>query len=153
MAGSYNKISIIGNVGKDPEMRLMPSGDSVAEFTVAVNERRRGQDGQTQESTMWFRVSAFGRTAEIANQYLRKGSAVYVEGPVSLREYTDREGVNRASLDVRARELRMLDRRSEGGEFPTESPSLATSGAAKSGAAATSTGGFGSDDSMDDIPF
>ncbi len=117
MAGSYNKIIIIGNLGRDPESRYLPSGDAVASFfSVATSERRKGQDGQQQEQTTWFRVSAFGKLAETCQQYLRKGSYVYVEGALAQSEYTDREGATRQSLEVRAREMRMLDKRGEGGE-------------------------------------
>ena len=111
MAGSYNRITIIGNVGRDPEMRAIPSGEMVTGFTVATTERSKNGD-----VTTWFRVSAFGKLAETCNQYLRKGSYVYIEGPLTLREYTDRDGATRQSLDVRAREMRMLDKRGEGGE-------------------------------------
>jgi len=117
MAGSYNKIILIGNVGRDPETRYLPSGDAVASFSVATSERRKGQDGQQQEQTTWFRVSAFGKLAETCQQYLHKGSYVYVEGALAQSEYTDREGATRQSLEVRAREMRMLDKRGEGGEF------------------------------------
>ena len=110
MAGSYNKITIIGNVGRDPEMRAIPSGEMVTGFTVATTERSKAGD-----VTTWFRVSAFGKLAETCNQYLRKGSYVYIEGPLTQREYTDRDGATRQSLDVRAREMRMLDKAGEGG--------------------------------------
>jgi len=109
MGSSYNRITIIGNLGRDPEMRAIPSGDMVAGFTVATTER-----GKNGDQTTWFRVSAFGKLAETCNQYLRKGSYVYIEGPLTQREYTDREGATRQSLDVRAREMRMLDKRGEG---------------------------------------
>src|SRR6185437_6569563 len=88
MAGSFNRIIIVGNLGRDPEPRSLPNGDAVADFSVATNERRRGPDGQMVEQTTWFRVNVFGRLAEIAGQYLRKGSLVYVEGSLTQREYT-----------------------------------------------------------------
>ncbi len=113
MAGSFNRITIVGNLGRDPEVRYLPSGETVADFSVATTERRRSADGSTQETTTWFRVSAFGRLSEVAHQYLRKGGYVYVDGALTQREYTDRDGHPRQSLDVRARELRMLDRRDE----------------------------------------
>ncbi len=80
---------------------------------MAVSERRRGRDGQQQEQTTWFRVSAWGKLGETCAQYLRKGSSVYVEGSLTQREYTDREGAARTSLDVRASEMKMLDRRGD----------------------------------------
>jgi len=124
VAGSYNRITIIGNLGRDPEMRAIPSGEMVAGFTVATTER-----GKNGDVTTWFRVSAFGKLAETCNQYLRKGSYVYIEGPLTLREYTDRDGATRASLDVRAREMRMLDKRGDAG----------------SGGSSGGDGGFGDD--------
>jgi len=102
---SYSKITLIGHLGRDPETKYVPSGDAVTEFSVAVSERTK--QGET---TTWYRVSAWGRLAEVCSQYLHKGSLVYVEGPLVAREYTDREGKARTSLDVRAREVKMLDR-------------------------------------------
>jgi len=156
MAGSYNKIILIGNVGRDPETRYLPSGDAVASFSVATSERRKGQDGQQQEQTTWFRVSAFGKLAETCQQYLHKGSYVYVEGALAQQEYTDREGATRQSLEVRAREMRMLDKRGEGGEFGADDSDGAESGGAEL-ARATAPGPVRStppaDDLGDDIPF
>ncbi len=105
MAGSYNKISIIGNVGRDPETRQLASGDNVSSFTVATTERSKNGD-----QTTWFRVSAFAQLADVCQKYLRKGSYIYIEGSLTQREYTDRDGAARQSLDVRAREMRMLDK-------------------------------------------
>ena len=85
MAGSYNKISIIGNLGRDPEMRYVPSGDAVTSFSVAVSERYKARDGQPQERTNWFNVSCFGTLANVANDYLHKGSSVYIEGSLQQR--------------------------------------------------------------------
>lgn len=113
MAGSFNRIVIVGNLGRDPELRNLPNGDPVADFSVATNERRRGADGQAQEQTTWFRVSAFGRLAEIAHQYLHKGSYIYVEGSLTQREYTGNDGQVRQSLEIRARDMQMLDRKDE----------------------------------------
>jgi single-strand DNA-binding protein len=140
MAGSFNRVTIVGNLGRDPETRALPSGDTVADFTVATTERRRGPDGGTQETTTWFRVSAFGKLGETAQQYLRKGSYVYIDGTLALREYTDREGQPRQSLEIRARDLRMLDRREDRDD---NARPLALTGA---GASSTS-------DSVGDLPF
>jgi single-strand DNA-binding protein len=146
MAGSFNRITIVGYLGRDPEMRYMPSGDPVTSFTVATTEPGRTQEGQQQqpERTTWFRISAFGRLAETCNQFLHKGSYVYLEGTLSQREYTDRDGVPRTSLDVRARDMRMLDRRGEGGM-----PGAEMGGPAATGAPPPA----GEDTNMDDIPF
>ena len=83
MAGSYNKIIIIGNLGRDPEARALPSGEFVTSFSVATSERWRDRGGQQQERTTWFRVSAFGKLGETCSQFLHKGSYVYVEGTLS----------------------------------------------------------------------
>ena len=146
MAGSFNRITIVGYLGRDPEMRYLPSGDPVTSFTVATTEPGRAQEGQQQqpERTTWFRVSTFGRLAETCSQFLHKGSYVYLEGTLSQREYTDRDGVQRTSLDVRARDMRMLDRRGEGGELGAE-----MGGPVATGAPAPA----GDDANMDDIPF
>jgi len=145
MAGSFNRITIVGYLGRDPEMRYLPSGDPVTSFTVATTEPGRTQDGQQQpDRTTWFRVSAFGRLAETCNQFLHKGSYVYLEGTLAQREYTDRDGAQRTSLDVRAREMRMLDRRGEGGEPGAEMGSPGATGAPAPA---------GQDANMDDIPF
>src|SRR3978361_2434956 len=104
-------MTIIGNLGGDPEMRYTPSGAPVTSFSVAVTERRRQQDGNTQESTQWFRVSCWNKLAETASQYLKKGMSVYVEGPLNVREFTGNDGQKRFSLDLTAREFQMLGSR------------------------------------------
>lgn len=111
MAGSLNRISIIGNLGRDPETRASASGTTVATFSVAVNERRRDAEGNPQEKTLWFRVTAFGRLAEICAQYLAKGASVYVEGRLDPQEWTDAAGANRVTLGIIAADVRMLDGR------------------------------------------
>jgi len=109
MTGTYNKVTIIGNLGRDPETRALPSGDSVTGFSIATSERRR--DGS--EITTWFNASAFGKLGETCQAYLRRGSCCYIEGGLVAREYTDRDGKTRTSLDVRVREMRLLDVRGE----------------------------------------
>jgi len=106
---SYAKLTIIGNLGGDPEMQSAPDGTPLTSFAVAVNERRRPSgDEQAQEHVQWFRVFCHGRQAEAAQQSLAKGAAVYVEGPLHVREFTTREGQKRLSLEVTAREMRVL---------------------------------------------
>jgi single-strand DNA-binding protein len=129
MASSHCKIILIGYLGREPELRYLPSGHPVCDFTMATTERWQDLAGQAQERTTWFRVSAFGRLAEVCSHSLTTGSYVYVEGPVWLEEYTDREGVRRTSLQVRAREVRFLDRHGDAGEIG-EQDSLATRAAA-----------------------
>ena len=108
-----NKIIVIGNVGRDPEMRYTPSGQAVTSFSIASNRRYRTSDGEQREETEWFNVSAFGRLSEICNQYLTRGQQVYVEGRLRGRSYTDRDGQPRYSLEVTATEMQMLGRRGE----------------------------------------
>jgi single-strand DNA-binding protein len=108
---SFNKITIVGYLGRDPELRYTPQGVPVCSFSVATSERRRDSAGESQENTTWFRVTAWRRQAEIANQYLKKGSHVYIEGRLTAREYTGRDGSLRTSLDVQASDIQFLDRR------------------------------------------
>lgn len=113
MAG-VNKLIIVGNLGRDPEMRYLPSGSAVTTFSVAVTRRRRSRDGEDREETEWFRVSCFDRLAEIANEYLSKGKQVYIEGRVRLGQWDDRTtGEKRAQLEVVATDLQMLGQRGD----------------------------------------
>ena len=108
-----NKIIVIGNVGRDPEMRYTASGQAVTSFSIASNRRYRAADGEQREETEWFNVSAFGRLSEICNQYLTRGQQVYVEGRLRGRSYTDKDGQPRYSLDITLTEMQMLGRRGE----------------------------------------
>ena len=114
-----NKIIVIGNVGRDPEMRYTASGQAVTSFSVASNRRYRTADGEQREETEWFNVSAFGRLSEVCNQYLTRGQQVYIEGRLRGRSYTDRDGQPRYSLDITLSEMQMLGRRgdNEGGGY------------------------------------
>ena len=104
----YQQITLVGNLGRDPEMRYTPSGTAVTNFSVATSRSWTGQDGQRQEKTVWFRVNAWDRLAETCNQYLTKGQKVLVVGEVEEPDvWTDREGNSRASLDVRARTVQL----------------------------------------------
>ena len=129
MARGLNKVQIIGNLGADPEMRYIPSGAGVTNFRVAVSRNRRGTDGTMVDETEWFRCVAFDsagyKLAEICHQYLRKGQKVYVEGRLQTRKYTDKDGIERSSIEVVAHELLMLGGRNEGqkaDEFDDEVP-------------------------------
>ena len=102
---NYNQLSIIGHVGRDPELQYSQDGAARCRFSVAVTERRNQQD-----ETQWFNVVAFGKLAETCNQYVRKGMAILVAGPVKLNQYTGRDGQHRASLDVVARDVQFLSR-------------------------------------------
>lgn len=108
---SFNKIVLIGYLGRDVESRFLGDGTAVASFSVATTERKKNQDGEYQDSTTWFRIAVFGRQAEACQQYLSKGSQVYVEGKLSQSEYTDRDGNQRTSLEVRASDVQFLSRR------------------------------------------
>ena len=110
---SLNKILIIGNLGSDPEMRYTPNGDPVTGFSVATSRRYRTRDGEQREETEWFRVSAWGRLAETTNQYLTRGSKVYVEGSLHSRSWQGQDGQTRFSNEIRAQEVRFLDPRGQ----------------------------------------
>lgn len=103
-----NKAILIGNLGADPEFRATQSGTSVTTFNVATTERWRGQDGQMQESTEWHRIVAWAKLADICNQYLHKGSRVYIEGKIQTRKWQDQNGVDRYTTEIIAREMKML---------------------------------------------
>ncbi len=130
---SLNKAMIIGNLGRDPEMRYTPNGQAVTQFTVAVNRNYNDQDGAWQEETEWFRVVVFGPQAERAAENLRKGGKVYVEGRLQTRQWEDREGQKRYTTELVAQQVTNLERRqrddtSESGGFtPRVVPSAGSS--------------------------
>ena len=107
---SLNKITLIGNVGSDPEMRYTPNGKAVTSFRMATNFRYSGPDGERREETEWFRVSVWGRQAESCNQFLSKGRRVYVEGRLRSRNWEGQDGQMRTSLEVSANRVIFLDR-------------------------------------------
>jgi single-strand DNA-binding protein len=122
---SFNKIVIVGYLGRDPEIRYTPQGTAVCNFTIATTEKRKDRAGEAQDVTTWFKVAAWGRQAEIANQYLSKGKQVYVEGRLRQEEYTDRDGARRQSLEVTATDIHFLGAKSDvpGAPPPTSVPS------------------------------
>jgi single-strand DNA-binding protein len=106
---SVNKVIIVGNLGRDPEIRYMPSGDAIANIAVATSYKSKDRNtGEQKELTEWHRISFFGRLAEIVGQYLKKGSSVYVEGRLQTRKYTDKDGVERYATDIIAENMQML---------------------------------------------
>ena len=105
---SFNKIIVVGNLGRDPELRYTPQGTPVCSFTVATNEKRKDRAGETQDVTTWFRVTLWGRQAETASQYLAKGRPIYVEGRLRLEEWTDRDGKQRYTLEVHATDMQFI---------------------------------------------
>ena len=166
---SVNKVIIVGNLGKDPEMREFPSGDQVANVTIATTDKWKDkQSGEMREATEWHRVVFNGRLAEIAGQYLRKGSQVYVEGSIRTRKWTDQSGVERYSTEIRADQMQMLGGRQSGsGDAPTPAPAPsapsrppapngyaeAKGGAKPRPTAPPPAASSGFDDMDDDIPF
>lgn len=114
---SFNKIILVGNLGKDPELRYTPQGKAVCSFSMATNEKRRDKSGEMQDVTTWFRITLWGVQAENASKYLAKGRQVYIEGRLRIEEWTDRDNNNRQSLEVTASDMHFLGGadRSEGG--------------------------------------
>ncbi len=166
MARGINKVILIGNLGADPETRAMPSGTTVANLRIATSESWRDkQTGEQQERTEWHRVAFFGRLAEVAGEYLRKGSQVYVEGSLRTRKWQDKQGNDRYSTEIVGNDLQMLGGRGGGAaSAPGAGAAAASGGAGAGGAAGASAGapseseesGGGSgrgDDFDDDIPF
>ncbi len=156
MARGVNKVIIIGNLGADPETRAMPSGSSVANLRIATTESWRDkQSGEQQERTEWHRVALFGRLAEVAGEYLRKGSQVYIEGSLRTRKWQDKQGNERYTTEIVANDMQMLGGRGGGGggggggSAPRES---ADDGQSTGGGGGGSGSGEGTDFD-DDIPF
>jgi single-strand DNA-binding protein len=143
-ARGVNKVIIVGNLGQDPETRYMPSGGAVTNLRIATNESWKDkQSGELQERTEWHRVVMFDRLAEIAAEYLRKGSQVYIEGSLRTRKWQDKDGNDRYTTEIRAGEMQMLGGRSGGG-----APAMNRTG----DEAAPAQAGV-ADDFDDDIPF
>lgn len=165
---SVNKVILVGNLGRDPEIRYMPSGEPVANITIATSSKYKNKSGEMVEETEWHRVTFFGKLAEIAGQYLKKGRSVYVEGRLKTRKYTDKDGVEKYATDIVANEMQMLGSRegmgepagadeggySSGGYAPRSAPAprpQAAPQAVRQAPAPRPASGF--DDMDDDIPF
>ena len=158
---SVNKVILIGNLGKDPEVRYMPSGDAITNITLATTDSWKDKNGEKQEKTEWHRVAFFGRLAEIAGEYLKKGSQVYVEGRLQTRKWQNKEGQDQYTTEIVANEMKMLGSRSGGGGNSFEvvdkgesrsSGSRPAGGGSRGGSAPAKSGGE-FDDFEDDIPF
>ncbi len=158
---SVNKVIIIGNLGKDPEVRYLPSGSAICNITVATSRQWKDKtSGDRQEETEWHRITFFDRMAEIAGEYLKKGRPVYVEGRLKTRKYTDKDGVEKYATDIVATEMQLLGGREGGGgggdegggmgNAPRSAPAPAPRPAPSKPAAKSATG---FDDMDDDIPF
>lgn len=149
MARGVNKVILVGNLGRDPETRAMPSGMSVCNLNIATSESWKDrQSGEQQERTEWHRVALFGRLAEVAGEYLHKGSQVYIEGSLRTRKWQDKQGVERYTTEIIASDMQMLGGRGGGGgaapEAPRERGEMEPAGAAS---------GAERDEFDDDIPF
>lgn len=112
---SVNKVILVGNCGRDPEIRYLPSGGAVANVSLATTSRRKDKaTGEYVETTEWHRITFFERLAEIAGEYVKKGSPIYVEGRLTYRKYTDKDGIEKTSTDIIASELQLLGSKPEG---------------------------------------
>ncbi|MHB1331283.1 MAG: single-stranded DNA-binding protein [Sulfuriferula sp.] len=154
---SVNKVILVGNLGKDPEVRYAPSGDAIANVTLATTENWKDKNGEKQEKTEWHRVSFFGKTAEVVGQYLKKGSQVYVEGRIQTRKWTDKEGQERYTTEIVADKMQMLGSRGGSASMDSDSGESRRPAAARPAAASNSpankSSGSSFDDMEDDIPF
>ena len=161
---SVNKVILIGNCGRDPEIRYLPSGQAVANISIATTSRRKDRtSGETVEDTQWHRVTFYDRLAEIAGEYVKKGRPIYIEGRLKYGKYTDQAGVEKNTVDIIATEMQLLGGREgmggpsggdEEGGAPARRPAPAPRPAASAPAskpAAKPASGF--DDMDDDIPF
>ncbi|MDT8364400.1 MAG: single-stranded DNA-binding protein [Nitrosomonas sp.] len=149
---SLNKVMLIGNLGRDPETRYMPSGDAMANLNIATTDTWKDKTGEKQERTEWHRVVIFGKLAEIAGEYLRKGSPIYIEGRLQTRKWTDKSNVERYTTEIVADRMQMLGGRSGG----THQDSPGDHESAQGGHASNknaSPAGTGFDDMEDDVPF
>ncbi len=115
MARGINKVILVGTLGKDPEVRYSQSGSALTSVSIATNESWKDKNGEKQERTEWHRVKFFGKLAEIAGEYLKKGGQVYIEGSLRTEKYTDKQGVEKYSTDIIANEMQMLGGRMDGG--------------------------------------
>ncbi|MEX2600122.1 MAG: single-stranded DNA-binding protein [Balneolaceae bacterium] len=148
MSSSLNKAMIIGRLGQDPEVRYTQSNTAVATLNLATNERFKDRNGEFQERTEWHRVVAWGRLAEICQEYLKKGSLVYIEGPIQTREWEDKDGQKRYTTEIKALTMTMLDSRGDGGGGGMQNRG---GGGQKSSSAVDLDDSF--DDMDDDLPF
>ena len=155
---SVNKVILIGNLGKDPEIRHLEGGVAVARFPIATSESYKDKQGNRQERTEWHNIVLWRGLAEVAEKYLRKGNSVYIEGRLRTNNYQDKDGIQRYSTEIVADQMTMLGGRSDnGGSGNYQGASSATGGGNDSGASAGgnsggSAGGFQSDE-PDDLPF
>jgi single-strand DNA-binding protein len=153
-----NRVTLIGRLGKDPEVRRLESGAAVAKFSLATSETYKDKDGNKQETTEWHNIIVWRTQAEIAEKYLKKGMLVYVEGKLTYREYTDKDNIKRNFTEIVANDFRMLERREGGGGggyFPTEEPANSNRGGGGTSVPepAGIMGDVGEPPVTDDLPF
>lgn len=144
MAGGVNKVILIGNLGKDPEIRYTPAGVAVANFSLATSETRLNKDGQKEEKTEWHNIVAFKKLAEICGEYLSKGKQVYIEGKIQYESWDDKAGVKKYMTKIIANEMRMLGPKGSG---------AGTGGGAVQSHPNDSAAGEEPPPDMDDVPF
>jgi len=157
---SVNKVILVGNLGRDPEVRYSPDGAAISNFSIATTDTWRDKaTGEKKESTEWHRIVFFGKTAEIVAQYLKKGSAVYVEGALRTRKWTDKEGQERYTTEIVGDRMQMLGGRSGGAmgggdeEFDQRVPQASSGGSGGSARASSHASASAMDSFEDDIPF
>lgn len=143
---SYNKITLIANLGREPELKYTPQGQAVCELSVATNEKRKDSNGEQIQETTWFKAILWGKQAEALAQYLYKGQQVYLEGRLRLREWTDKEGRTRTNLEISVTEIQLLGRADNANAVAAKAASTATK-------SSTSTPVYDDTVSEDDIPF
>ncbi|MDE2259961.1 MAG: single-stranded DNA-binding protein [Betaproteobacteria bacterium] len=147
---SVNKVILVGNLGRDPEVRYMPDGAAITNISVATTDTWKDKAGEKQERTEWHRVAFFGKLAEIAGEYLKKGSQVYLEGRLQTRKWQDKDGQDKYTTEIVADRMQMLGSRS-GGNAGGETPAGSGGGGDPSQKSSGAGGKF--DDFPDDIPF
>lgn len=158
---SRNLVILLGNIGADPEVRYLPSGEAVTNLRLATTDTWKDKDGNKQEATEWHRVSFFGRQAEVCGQYLKKGSQIYVEGSIRTRKYTDKDGVEKYATEIRGERMQMLGGGNrQGGESGGAGQGGNQQQRSQHGNARSAGGGVGNAqpapqayDEFDDIPF
>ena len=153
---SVNKVILVGRLGRDPETRYMPNGDAITNFSLATDEQWRDRNGERQTRPEWHNVSLYGKLGEIANQYLRKGSQVFIEGKIQSRKYTGKDGIERMAYNIIGNEMKMLGNRNDGSDSgnnnaapPTSNPPPAPRRQPPQHESTTAP----IDDIDDDIPF
>jgi len=150
---SVNKVILVGRLGKDPETRYMTNGEAVTNATLATSENWKDKSGEKQEKTEWHNLVFYRRLAEVAGEYLKKGSMIYVDGKITTRKWQDKEGHERYTTEIVADRMQMLGSRAGGTDSMAREPRAATAETAGAKSAPKKGGGASFDDMDDDIPF